>query len=254
MRLFQRALFSLTAGILSLALGSFAQAGDWPTGTFVYEIKRRDKPIGAYLVMVKDNGGSVTALAEEWIRDISYCHLARRTEVWTDGKLISYDSLTGGRCGTLARIFRSQSCQWRKDGSPLQVTARLEGDVLRISRPSGTLEAPPSLIPFNPLNPLLQAFEKEVEILTSREGLIEKAWITFIGEEETELGDGTVRKTLRYIYRDEQWIKELWYVEGGICLRMVIPEDVTVTLVPGADPADYAPPEDVAEQCRTFPE
>jgi hypothetical protein len=253
MRLFQRTLLTLTAGLLCLSLTSFAEAGDWSTGTFVYEIKRGDKPIGAYIVAVQESGGSFTVEIDEWIRDTSYCHRTRQEEVWKNRRLRSFQCLFAGQCGALARIFRPEVCKWMKGGPSHQVTAALKGDLLHISGPSGTMEAPSSVIPFNPFNPHLRDTEEKIEILVTPDGEIQEAWVSFIGEEQIELGDGTVKKSFRYRYRDEKWFKDLWYDERGLWLRMQTTDDVTFTLMPGADPADYAPPAGADERCLTLP-
>jgi hypothetical protein len=249
MRSLQRYLPALAACLILFSPAFPAEASDWPTGTYVYQIRKGANPIGVQVVTSGERGGSFTVEVDEFVRATSYCHHSLRTEVWQGGRLISFVSLTAGKCGLLASVFRPWRCRWRGDGLPHRVEAVSEGGVLRVSGPSGMREGTPSLIPLNPFNPHLRGFERETEVLTAREGVTRKAWITFIGEENIELGDGSVRKALRYRYRDDRWFRELWYDERGLWLRMFIPEDVTFTLLPGADPADHAPPPDVDPRC-----
>jgi hypothetical protein len=255
--------------VLVAMSGQVAVGSEWPIGRFQYEVRRSAKPIGVHTVTATREGERLVVEVTEWI-DVngwygSYCHRTKRREVWTEGKLLRYDSATVGSCSGLVwgwdQVRTRKSCVWGSDREPIRVSAQPTGGKLLIARHNLTVgvsatEAPDTTLSADFLNPLIRA-EPQVQLLDPITGEPRVMKTLGIGAESIALQGQTVEtQKYQYTYLDDSTdIHHVWYDQEGVLVMMKnIRDEVTFTLMPVARSPDQFGPPATNEACsQDFP-
>lgn len=192
-----------------------ARAGA-PPGTYHYAVHHPSYgDIGTFTNTVTHKGDEVIVNTEVRIAvDILFITAHReeadRREVWRNGRLVAYDSLT------------------MKNGERLAVKGRANGSSFVIDGLDGRIEAPAVVHPSNPWS--ITITEKTL-LLATASGKLLKVEATPAGEETIELADRKV-EARRFRVTGELDL-ELWYDENDVMVRFTYAdggENVVFTL------------------------
>jgi hypothetical protein len=244
---------SMSWGIAFL-VSIFISTGDalsceWPIGEFLYEIKRGSKHTGTLIITATKESNLCVLGIEEWIRDTSYCHRAKRKEIWQKDRLIWYESSTAGWCGFLASKFRPQSCTWNDDGSPIRIEATLDGNRIRVQRRNSAHFVPANILTMNFLNPALRKQQEEMQVLDAITGDTKSVKLQHLGRESIVFLGKQVEAD-HYLFIDDTGERDLWYDERGMWIKMFLrKDDVLFSLLPETTTVNRPPPTDMHRQC-----
>jgi len=178
-----------------------ARAGA-PPGTYQYTVHHPTYgDIGTFTNTVTHKGDEVIVNSQVRIAVriafiTAHREEADRREVWRNGLLVSYDSLT------------------EKNGRPLLVKGRANGSRFIIEGLDSRVEAPAAIHPSNPWS--ITITEKTL-LLATASGKLLKVKATPAGEETIELADRKV-KARRFKVTGDMDL-DLWYDENDVMVR-----------------------------------
>lgn len=196
------------AVLVGTASGEVGDGLPVPEGRFEYRaIHPKLGDIGTYTNVVRHDPGGVAVAtridieAKVWFVTVESIE-ADRTEHWSDGRLVRYESKT------------------LRNGNPVYVSGRLDGTRFIIDGPGGQTAAPPSVVPTNAWSPhILQA---DV-VMASETGRLYPATVTGGGRETVEV-DGEQISARRFrVSADSQY--DLWFDDSGRVVRFTTASD-----------------------------
>ena len=169
-----------------------------PAGTYTYTIKHPDHgDIGTYVNKISRNSDSVSVSTDiNVLVKVAFVPVYRleadRREVWRNGRLVSYSSVT------------------RKNGNEIRVSGKAEGDKFVIDTPSGRIDAPADVFPMNPWS---QAITKADAVIASESGKVYDARLAG-SDQKTITVNGQQIATRHYqVAADTR--HELWFDQQG---------------------------------------
>lgn len=205
------------AAVLTIGLaGAAAVAQEAPSGTLLYGIHHEEHgDVGSHKVSFSQSGEDLMVEVENRITVkilfiTAFRFEADRTELWRDGRLVSY---------------RSQS---HDDGTDIAVRAEAEGEVFVIEGPDGRIEAPGDIFPTHPWN--IAGLEHSL-LMDTKTGKPLEVTVTEAGEETIEAGGQSVLANKFLVSGDLE--RELWYGPDDTWLKMRFDKDgakITFTL------------------------
>ncbi|MCZ6847496.1 MAG: DUF6134 family protein [Alphaproteobacteria bacterium] len=184
-----------------------ARAGA-PPGTYEYAVHHSTYgDIGTFTNTVTHKGDEVIVntrvrIAVKILFIVAHREEADRKEVWRNGQLVSYDSLT------------------QENGKRLAVKGRANGSKFIIEGLDGRIEAPAAVHPPNPWS--ITITEKTL-LLATASGKLLKVKATPVGEETIELPDRKV-KARRFKVTGDMDL-DLWYDENDVMVRFTYAAD-----------------------------
>lgn len=197
------------AVLVGTASGNLPEGQPVPEGTFDYRVVHPTLgDIGTYTNVVRRNdGGSVSVATRVDIEAKIAFVTARsieadRSEQWSEGRLVQYES------GTL------------KDGEAIHVQGRSEGGQFVIEGPAGRATAPASVVPTNAWSPHI--LEADV-VMASESGRLYPASVTGGGRENVEVEGEQVSARRYRVSADSQY--DLWFDDDGRVVRFATVSD-----------------------------
>ncbi len=201
----------IPTALIVLAAVAFAIAparAEAPPGTYQYAVHHPTYgDIGTFTNTVRHKGDEVIVntrvrIAVTILFIVVHREEADRREVWRNGQLVSYDSLT------------------KKNGKRLAVKGRASGSKFIIEGLDGRIEAPAAVHPSNPWS--ITITEKTL-LLATASGKLLKGKVTPAGEETIELPDRKVKARRFKVTGDLDL--DLWYDENDVVVRFTYADD-----------------------------
>jgi hypothetical protein len=199
--------------VLLLAPALPVQAAEAPAGFYHYLVRHPTfGVIGSFTNAVTNRPGETRVSTELHIR-VSAAIItlksieARREELWRDGRLAAYRSVTD------------------RDGRQIAVEGRADGDKFIVSGPHGTAEAPRDVYPSNPWS---MAITQAHVFMAGESGRLYRANFVEAPAQRVMLGGRPV--PARHFSADAPAQPQLWYAEGGVLVQFSIVEDGTEIL------------------------
>jgi hypothetical protein len=206
-----------SAGILTVLLaGPAAWSQEVPVGTRLYGIHHeKHGDVGSHKVTFSRSGEDLMVQVENRIKVkvlfiTAYRFEADRTELWRDGRLVSYRSET------------------HDDGTDIEVSAEAQDGKLLIDGINGRVEAPGETFPSHPWN---QDVLDRALIMDTKTGELKTVQVEAAGEDVIEAGGQSIAARKYVISGDME--RELWYGPDGTWLQMRFEKDgskITFTL------------------------
>lgn len=209
-----------------------------PAGTYEYEVRHGSLGrIGSYTNEIRhENGGTVVETEVDISAKVLFVRVARekaeRRQIWQDGRLVAYDSVT-----------------W--SGSKESVTkGRAEGDRFVLEGPKGRVVGPAGLFPINPWS---MAIVDAPVLMGEKNGTLHP--IKDVEENrETIMIDGREVETRHFKligHRDEQ----IWFDQRGVAVRFATDykgDSITFTLT-NFEPAEGLPSSGAVQGGQSHP-
>ncbi len=198
-----------TVLIVAMALGlSGARAGA-PSGTYEYAVHHPSYgDIGTFTNIVTHKGADEVVvdtkvrIAVKILFIVAHREVADRKEVWRNGRLMAYDSLT------------------TKNGTAVAVKGRANGASFIIDGAEGRIEAPAAVHPSNPWS--IAITEKKL-LLATASGKLLKVEAT-AGDEES-IGTGAKQVKARRFKVSGDMELDLWYDAKGVIVKFTYIDD-----------------------------
>jgi len=192
-----------------MALGlSGARAGA-PSGTYVYTVHHPSYgDIGTFTNIVTHKGADEVVvdtkvrIAVKVLFIVAHREVADRREIWRNGTLMAYDSLT------------------TKNGTAVTVKGRANGATFIIDGAEGRVEAPAAVHPSNPWS--IAITDKKL-LLATASGKLLRVKAAPAGEESIEIGAKQV-KTRRFKVTGDMEL-DLWYDANGVIVKFTYIDD-----------------------------
>jgi hypothetical protein len=205
------------AGVLVFAVsGTAVSSQHEPSGTRLYGIHHEEHgDVGSHKVTFSRSGDDLMVQVENRIQVkvlfiTAYRFEADRTELWRDGRLVSYRSDT------------------HDDGTDIEVSAEARDGKLLIDGMNGRAEASEGTFPSHPWN---RDILDHALIMDTKTGELKNVQVEAAGEEVIEAGGQSVAARKYVISGDME--RELWYGPDGTWLQMRFEKDgskITFTL------------------------
>jgi hypothetical protein len=206
-----KSLFIVAAVLLALAPP--ARPAEAPAGIYRYVVRHPTfGVIGSFTNAVTSRPGETRVSTELHIK-VSAAIItlksieARREEVWRDGRLAAYRSVTD------------------RDGRRIAVEGRADGNKFIVSGPNGTEEAPREVFPSNPWS---IAITRAHVFVAGESGRLYRANFVEAPAQRVMLGGRAV--PARHFSADAPAQPQLWYADGGVLVQFSIVEDGTEIL------------------------
>ena len=198
-----------SALIIAMALGiSGARAGA-PSGTYEYAVHHPSYgDIGTFTNIVTHKGGDEVVvdtkvrIAVKILFIVAHREEADRREVWRNGRLMAYDSVT------------------RKNGTVVTVKGRSLGATFIIDGAEGRVEAPAAVHPSNPWS--IGITDKKL-LLATASGKLLRVKAAAAGEVSIEIGAKQV-KARRFLVTGDMEL-DLWYDASGVIVKFTYVDD-----------------------------
>ncbi|MEE8559428.1 MAG: DUF6134 family protein [Alphaproteobacteria bacterium] len=186
---------------MTFAAGSAARA-NVPYGTYKYVINHPlYGDIGTFTNTISRDGGEVVVdtrlrVAVRLLFIVVYRLEADRREVWRDGRLAAYDSLTND------------------NGTDVRVAGRAEGEKFIIEGPQGRIEAPAGV---HPSNPWSIGITRAGAVMAAETGRLPRVTVTG-GEARTVKVGGREVKARRFRVTGDMEL-EIWFDRNDVAVR-----------------------------------
>lgn len=193
----RRAVLAAAASLPAFGPGALADAGATaPTSDIVFSALRKGDPIGTHALRFRREGPLLRVDVEidllvrfAFVPVFRYTH--RGAETWRDGRLVALDTRTDD------------------NGEDFAVTARVEGDRLRVEGAHGELDLPSDIVPtsyWDPTTPLSRT------LLDTQRGRALSVQTRKVGRERVALPERAA-DCRRFRMRGDLNL-ELWYTEA----------------------------------------